>query len=144
MIFRLITATLFLGLAASAVAETPNIEPGLWEYSNKMSFSGDIPIPDQEQTTEECLTDEDIAEGEAFLDNVEACEITHKDLRRDGMNYVMTCNQAEGMQMTMEANMQFNGDSANGTITGNMETPMGAMAMNITMTGRRIGDCPGL
>src|SRR5690554_3593703 len=123
MIFRLITATLFLGLAASAVAETPNIEPGLWEYSNKMSFSGDIPIPDQEQTTEECLTSEDIAEGEAFLDDVEECDITRKDLRRDGMNYVMTCNQAEGMQMTMEANMQFNGDSANGTITGNMETP---------------------
>lgn len=143
MIFRLFTAALFLGVTASAVAETPNIEPGLWEYKNRMSFSGDIPIPAQEQTTEECLTAEDIAQGEAFLDDVEECEITHQDLRRDGMNLTMICNQAEGMQMTMEADMQFNGDTASGTIAGNMETPMGAMAMNISMTGRRIGDCPG-
>jgi len=33
------------------------------------------------------------------------------------------------------------GDSMEGTVNGDMETPMGAMQMNVTMTGRRIGDC---
>ncbi|NBB93354.1 MAG: DUF3617 family protein [Gammaproteobacteria bacterium] len=140
---RLLTAALALGLVATANAETPNIEPGLWEYNNKMSFVGDVPIPDQEQTSEECVTAEDIEQGDAFLDDVDECEITHKDLRRDGMDYAMTCTQPDGTQMTMEAEMSFAGDSATGNITGNMETPMGAMQMNITMTGRRIGDCPG-
>lgn len=143
MTVRLLAATLALGLAASVTAETPNIEPGLWEYNNKMSFSGDVPIPDQEQTSEECVTAEDIAQGDAFLEDVDECEITRKDLRRDGMNYAMVCSQPDGTQMTMDAEMEFHGDTASGTIHGNMETPMGAMQMTITMTGRRIGDCPG-
>lgn len=133
---------LILGLAAPAVAETPNIEPGLWEYRNKMTFSGDVPIPEQEQTTEECVTLEDIEQGDAFLDDVEECEITRKDVRSDGMDYAMVCEQPDGSQMTMEAVMQFNGTSVSGTITGAMEMPMGKMNMNIDMTGERIGDCP--
>lgn len=143
MIARLLVPALALGLVTAAVAETPNIEPGLWEYNNKMSFSGDVPIPDQEQTSEECITMDDIEEGDAFLDDVEECEVTRKDVRRDGMDYAMTCTQPDGTRMTMVATMQFNGDSADGTIDGSMETPMGAMQMSIAMTGRRIGDCPG-
>jgi len=143
MIARTLAATLALGLTTVTVAETPNIEPGLWKYDNNMTFAGDVPIPDQNQTSEECVTAEDIAEGGAFLDDVDECDITHKDLRRDGMDYSMTCTQPDGTQMTMDAEMQFNGDTASGTINGNMETPMGAMQMIISMSGQRIGDCPG-
>lgn len=142
MIVRTLAAALALGLATVAVAETPNIEPGLWKYENSMTFSGDVPIPDQNQTSEECVTAEDIAEGDAFLDDVDECEITHKDLRRDGMNYSMLCTQPDGTEMTMDAEMAFAGNTANGTIEGTMETPMGAMQMTITVTGERIGDCP--
>ncbi|WP_376692820.1 DUF3617 domain-containing protein [Wenzhouxiangella sp. EGI_FJ10409] len=142
MIVRTLAAALALGLATVAVAETPNIEPGLWKYENSMTFSGDVPIPDQNQTSEECVTAEDIAEGDAFLDDVDECEITHKDLRRDGMNYSMLCTQPDGTEMTMDAEMAFAGTTANGTIDGTMETPMGAMQMTITVTGERIGDCP--
>jgi len=142
MIARTLAATLALGLATIAVAETPNIEPGLWKYENSMSFSGDVPIPDQNQTSEECVTAEDIAEGDAFLDDVDECEITHKDLRRDGMSYSMLCTQPDGTEMTMDAEMAFAGTTANGTIEGTMETPMGAMQMTINVSGERIGDCP--
>src|SRR5699024_3837746 len=103
MIARTLVAALALGLATAAVAEAPNIEPGLWKSENNMTFSGDIPIPDQNQTSEECVTEEDIAEGEAFLDDVDECEITHKDLRRDGMDYSMVCTLPDGSQMTMDA-----------------------------------------
>jgi len=143
MMTRALAATLTLGLTAFASAETPNIEPGLWEYNNKMSFVGDVPIPDQEQTNEECITADDLDQGDAFLDDVEECEITHKDVRRDGMDYAMTCTQPDGSQMTMEATMRFAGDTAEGNINGSMETPMGPMQMKIAMSGRRIGDCPG-
>ncbi|MDZ7789120.1 MAG: DUF3617 family protein [Xanthomonadales bacterium] len=142
MIARTISAALALGLATVAIAETPNIEPGLWKYENSMTFSGDVPIPDQNQTSEECVTTEDIAEGDAFLDDVDECDITHKDVRSDGMDYSMVCTQPDGTEMTMDAKMTFAGTTANGTIEGNMETPMGAMQMTITISGERIGDCP--
>jgi len=143
MMTRTIAAALTLGLATFAVAETPNIEPGLWKYENNMTFSGDVPIPDQSQSSEECVTSEDIAEGDAFLQDVDECDITHKDLRRDGMDYSMVCTQPDGTQMTMDATMAFAGDTATGTINGNMETPMGAMQMTINVAGERIGDCSG-
>jgi len=142
MIARTLAAALAFGLITTAVAQEPNIEPGLWKYENSMSFSGDVPIPDQNQTSEECITAEDIAEGDAFLEDVDECEITHKDLRRDGMDYSMVCRQPDGTQMTMDAEMAFAGNTASGTIDGNMETPMGAMQMTISVSGTRIGECP--
>jgi len=142
MIARTFTAALLLGLASTAVAdETPNIEAGMWQYNNKVTFGPEFPLPDQEQSNEECVTAEEIEQGQAFLDDVDECDITHKNVRRDGMDYAMTCTQPDGSEMTMEASMQFNGDSATGTVNGSMQTPMGEMTMNITMDGRRIGDC---
>ena len=141
MRLRVITAAALMALGTSAIAETPNLEPGMWEYHNKMSFQSDFPIPDQEHTNQECVTLEDIERGDAFLEDVEECEIAHQDIRSDGMDYSMVCRGPDGTEMTMDATMHFHGDSANGTITGQMETPMGPMEMSIEMTGQRIGDC---
>ncbi len=141
MYLRTFVAASLLAFGASALADTPNIDPGMWEYHNKMSFQSDIPIPDQEHTNQECVTHEDIERGDAFLEDVEECEITHQDIRSDGMDYSMICRGPDGTEMTMDATMQFNGDTANGTISGEMETPMGPMQMSIEMSGSRIGDC---
>lgn len=141
MLVRALVATSLLGLALSAQAETPNIEPGMWEYKNKMIFQSDFPIPDQEHTSEECVTLDDIERGDAFLDDVDECEITRKEMRQDGMDYAMVCRNPDGTEMTMDAKMQFNGDTASGLINGQMQTQMGDMSMQIEMQGRRIGDC---
>lgn len=141
MFVRTFIAVGLLGLALSANAETPNIEPGMWEYKNKMKFQSDFPIPDQEHTSEECVTLEDIERGDAFLDDVDECDMTRKDVRRDGMDYAMVCRSPDGTEMTMDAKMHFSGNTANGIINGQMQTPMGAMSMTIEMNGRRIGDC---
>ncbi|MFW5927053.1 MAG: DUF3617 domain-containing protein [Wenzhouxiangella sp.] len=139
------TILVLAGLAAFSLTvqaqETPNIEPGLWEYRNKMTFQSEMPIPDQDHTNQDCVTHEDIEQGDAFLEDVDECEIDHKDLRRDAMDYAMTCTNPDGSVMTMDASMQFNGDSASGTINGEMESPMGNIAMTIEMEGRRIGEC---
>ncbi|QOC22514.1 DUF3617 family protein [Wenzhouxiangella sp. AB-CW3] len=134
------TATLLL-FGLSAVAETPNIEPGMWEYHNKMTFQSDVPIPDQEHTNQECVTLEDIERGDAFLEDVEECDITNQEIRSDGMDYSMSCHGPDGTEMTMDASMQFYGDRTTGTIHGEMDTPMGPMQMTIELTGERIGDC---
>lgn len=134
-------AALLAFITIAQAQETPNIEPGLWEYENSMTFQGDVPIPDQNHTNQDCVTHEDIEQGDAFLEDVDECEITNKDLRRDSMDYAMTCTNPDGTQMTMDATMRFNGDSASGTINGQMQSPMGNIAMTIEMEGRRIGDC---
>jgi hypothetical protein len=142
MIARFAAAALIAGLSvSSALAETPNINPGMWEYNSTISFQSEFPIPDQTDTTRECVTEEDIREGDAFIEEMEGCEMTRQDLRRDGMDYVMECSAPDGTAVTMRATMDFNGDSASGTITGDMETPMGPMTMNIRLEGRRVGDC---
>lgn len=141
MIARTLIAAGLLALSPFVAAETPNMQPGMWEYHNKMTFQSDFPIPDQEHTNQECVTLEDIERGDAFLEDVEDCEITHQDIRRDGMDYSMTCRSPDGTEMTMDATMDFHGDSANGVIDGTMQTPMGDMSMRINMSGRRVGDC---
>lgn len=141
MRFNILAAASLLVFGCSVTADTPNLEPGMWEYQNKMSFDSEFPIPDQEQTNQECLTLDDIKRGDAFLDDVDECDVTRQDIRSDGMDYSMICRGPDGTEMRMDASMQFNGDTATGTITGEMETPMGPMSMSIEMNGRRIGDC---
>lgn len=142
MLRSTLIAAALLAFTCSVNAESPNIEPGMWEYHNKMSFqSAEFPVPDQEDTNQECVTLDDIERGDAFLEDVEECDITHQDIRHDGMDYAMSCKGPDGTEMTMDAEMQFFGDRATGIINGQMHTPMGEMSMKIEMDGRRIGDC---
>lgn len=129
-------------LATTAVAqETPNIQPGMWKYDNTISVDAEYPFPEQTHSNEECVTIEDVERGDAFLEDVEECEILDSNITSDRMTYTMRCQSADGMDMTMEADMEFHGDSAAGTITGDMQSPMGPMSMRIEMEGTRIGDC---
>ncbi|MDT8437645.1 MAG: DUF3617 family protein [Wenzhouxiangellaceae bacterium] len=130
-----------LALSASALAEDPNINPGLWETTSTVTIQSEqFPIPPRTDTTTECVTAEKIAEGQAFLEDNEDCEFTRKDMRADGMDYTMTCS-GQGGDVTMNASMKFGGDSMSGTIDGDMQSPMGAMKMMVEMNGRRTGDC---
>lgn len=143
MIARTCAAALLLGMTFSVAAEVePNLNPGMWEYTNTMTFdSAEFPIPDQTETSTECLTEEEIQRGDAFMEDMDGCEVTRRDMRADGMDYAMECRSPDGTQVDMTATMEFNGDSASGVVTGDMQTPMGPMSMRIQIEGRRIGDC---
>lgn len=141
MKIRLIMATALLSAPLLLAAEKPNIEPGEWEYENTMRYGGDVPIPDQTATSTDCVTIEDLEQGDAFLDDADECDVVRSDIRRDGMDYAMECDAGDGTKMTMEGSMQFMGDRSSGTLTGEMDTPMGHVTMTIDLEGRRIGDC---
>ncbi|MDT8409657.1 MAG: DUF3617 family protein [Wenzhouxiangellaceae bacterium] len=131
-----------LAVGFSAMAEQPNIEPGMWETTSNLSIESEqFPIPPRSDTSSSCVTAEEIAEGQAFLDDNEECDFTRKDIRADGMDYSMTCETPDGGRTQMDASMKFNGDSMSGLITGDIESPMGVMKMKIELNGRRIGDC---
>lgn len=127
-------------LSPFALAQTPNIQAGEWEMTSTTSFPG-TPMPEQSETVLECLTEEEIQEGLAMDMDIEGCEMQSQDIRRDGMDYTLFCEQVDGMQMQMNASFRFMGDRTEGRIDAQMETPMGPMEMQVEMSGHRVGDC---
>lgn len=142
--YRAITVLAASVASIAAIAEEPNINPGMWETTSTVKIQSDqFPIPPRTDTSSECVTAEKIAEGQAFLEDNDDCEFTNKDMRADGMDYTMTCKSPDGGSVTMDASMEFGGDSMSGSITGDIESPLGVMNMNVEMSGTRTGDCQG-
>ncbi len=142
MTYRILGAGLIFALVATAQAETPNIQPGQWEYQTRMAVEAPFPVPEQNDTSTDCVSEQDVAEANTFMGDmdVEECEITHEEMRSDGAKYEMVC-QADGMTMDMTLDLKFMGDRSEGLITSQAETPMGPMKTTIEMTGRRVGEC---
>jgi hypothetical protein len=134
-----------LGLitAALAMAETPNVQPGQWEYQTRIAVEAPFPVPEQNDTSTDCVSEEDVAEADTFMGDmdVEECQITHEEMNRDSAHYEMVC-EADGLTMDMTLDLKFMGDRSEGLIVSQAETPMGPMKTTIEMTGRRIGECP--
>lgn len=142
MPFKFALTALAAAFAMPVVADTPNVNPGMWETTSTVTIESEqFPIPPRTDTTSECLTEERIADGMAFLNDSEECQFTDKDLRSDGMDYTMVCSSPDGGTVTMNASLKFNGDSMDGEINGDVDSPMGVMKMSIEMQGRRTGDC---
>lgn len=142
MPIRFVLLLSFACVPVAAFAVTPDVQPGQWEYKNAVSVEGPMAVPDQSDTYRECVTLEDIEEGEAFLEDMpDECEISNKEMSESGMSYDMVCQQPNDTRMDMSFDMQFMGDRVEGKVTGAMETPMGQMNMNIDVEGRRLGDC---
>lgn len=140
MLTRVITAAAALAFCAPALAAQPNLNPGLWQYQTTTVFEGDLPIPDQTDTSTDCLTQEKLDEQDLMQDFGDACDVVEQDIRRDGMDFGVRCD-VDGHQTNMNGNMRFMGDSAEGTISVQAESPMGLMTMRMDMAGSRIGDC---
>lgn len=141
MSFRPYLAGLLLALPLSAVAESPNIEPGQWEFTSITSVQGDMPIPDQTETHQECIAQGDIDDEEfSFIEEEEGCELLEHEVTVDGLDYRMVC-RAEGGEADIVGRMDFLGERVEGNVDILVDSPVGEMKMTTTMEGRRIGDC---
>ncbi|SDO27153.1 Protein of unknown function [Halomonas shengliensis] len=140
--FPAIAAVLLLALPLAAQAETPNIVPGEWEFTSTTSVAGDLPIPDQTETTRECIAQGDLDDPDfQMIEAEEGCELLEHSVSVDGMDYRMMC-AAEGGQADIVGHMDFLGETTEGEVTVTVQSPqMGEMVMNTEVTGRRIGDC---
>lgn len=121
--------------------EPANLEPGQWEFASHTTVEGDMQIPDQNDTQQQCLTQEEIDEASIIMvDERDECELVEMDSRADGMTYRMEC-QGEGADATISGEMHFSGDRAEGTMLVESMTPAGELVMNTRIEGRRVGDC---
>ncbi|MDT0502360.1 MULTISPECIES: DUF3617 family protein [unclassified Halomonas] len=135
-------AGLLLALPLSALAETPNIVPGEWEFTSTTSVSGDLPFPDQTETSRECIAQGDLNDPDfQMIEEEENCELIEHNVGVDGMDYRMAC-QAEGGQADIVGHMDFLGETTEGRVEVTIQSPqMGEMEMVTEVEGRRVGDC---
>lgn len=125
--------------------DLPNVRPGQWEISSVAKTTGFMPMDDMTHSEVQCLSESDIRDGSLMsIPLEEGCALTGRESSRDRARVTWTCEMSQGeVKMTSEgrAEMQFNGDRSDGTMHMRMDTPMGSMDINATITARRIGDC---
>jgi len=127
-------------LSAPVQAETPNLHPGLWAYDTVSTVEGPINLPPQNMKNEECLTQQDLNKGVDMLNIPEQCTLTQTDIARDRADFAATCNMG-GMTSAYKGHSTFNGDTLQGKMRSETDTPLGKMIMNMSFTAKRIGAC---
>ena len=141
MLLRPLFAAALLALPLTAMAETPNITPGLWEFTSTTSVTGEIPIPDQTDTHQECIAQGDLEDPDfQFLEVEEGCELLEHNVSADGIDYRMICRE-EGGEANIDGRMDFLGERVEGDVNVTVQSSMGEMEMNTVVEGARIGDC---
>ncbi len=141
MPLRSLLAAALLALPLAAVAETPNITPGLWEFTNTTSVTGEVPIPDQTDTHQECIAQGDLTDSDfQFLEVEEGCELVEHNVSADGIDYRMVCHADEG-EAHIDGRMDFLGERVEGNVNVTVQSSMGEMQMNTVVEGERLDDC---
>lgn len=136
----LLVAVLALPLTAVA-AETPNIVPGQWQFISTTSVKGDLPIPDQTDTHQECIAQGDLDDAEFnFIEEQEGCELLEHNVSVDGVDYRMVC-RADGGEANIDGRMEFLAERVEGQVDIQTDTQGGSMEMVTTIEGERVGDC---
>mgnify|MGYP003122375625 CR=1 FL=1 len=137
-LFSLLVATPML-----ASAETPDIKPGQWEYQSTMRMSaGGQAMPAQMVRNKDCVRQEDLTDPDLFGgDELKDCEASGVEQSRSRLRYTLTCAGPDGSPYTMTADIKLQGETMEGTMQGDMESPMGPMRMRMELSGKRIGDC---
>jgi len=130
--------------AAHAIAddEFPDIKYGMWETTSTTTISSEaMTLPEQTYTSSSCVTEEEVKKGQAFLNDMDNCEILEKTMTSTSADLSLVCDQPEVGETTMNLSMQYDGDTMTGAMTGEMNGPMGKVDMRVQMSGKRIGEC---
>ena len=134
---------LLITAPALVSAETPNINPGQWEYETTMTMSaGGQAMPARTMKNKDCVRQEDVTDPDLFGgDELKDCEVSELEQSRSRLRYTLSCPGPDGSPYTMSADLKLQGDTMEGTMTGDMKSPMGPMNMSMELSGKRIGDC---
>ncbi|WP_111412476.1 DUF3617 domain-containing protein [Billgrantia lactosivorans] len=141
MSLRPLLAAAVLLLPLTALAESPNIVPGQWEFTSTTTVKGDVPIPDQTDSQQECIAQGDLDDADfQFLEVEEGCELLEHNVSEDGVDYKMIC-RAEGGEANIDGRMEFLGERVEGNVNIDTESSMGQMLLETSIEGERLGDC---
>lgn len=133
-----IISTLFFSVPA--LAETPNLRPGLWSYTSTSTMEGPMNVPPQTSNNQECLTQKQLDKGIDVLNIPDSCDVTQTDITHDRVDFAARCN-VEGMTTMFKGYATFHGTNLKGKMTSEMNTPIGPMVMKTDYKAERVGDC---
>ncbi|CAM3561725.1 MULTISPECIES: DUF3617 domain-containing protein [Halomonas] len=141
MMLRNMAVAALVAFPMVALAETPNVKPGEWEFVSTTSISGEMDIPDQTETERQCITQEELEGSEfGFIEEEEGCELLDENMTADGLTYSMVC-RAEGGEATIDGEMRFMGELIEGSVDILTQSPMGELSMNTVIEGEHVGEC---
>ncbi|OJA05051.1 DUF3617 family protein [Halomonas sp. QHL1] len=141
MMLRNMAVAALVAFPMVALAETPNVTPGEWEFVSTTSVTGEMEIPDQTETERQCISQEELEGAEfGFIEEEEGCELLDQELTEDGLSYSMVC-RAEGGEATIDGEMRFMGERIEGSVDILTQSPMGELSMNTVIEGEYLGEC---
>jgi hypothetical protein len=127
-------------MVGSAYAADPVMRPGMWEITTQMDMPG-MPMKMPAQTIRQCLTKQDIEQGDRAVPTSGDSTCQVKDYKVDGnvATWKILCSGAASMHGSGRMVMQRD------SYTGEMESTMNhngqTMEMTNKWTGKRVGDC---
>ena len=131
MMLRNMAVAALVAFPMVALAETPNVTAGEWEFVSKTSVTGEMEIPDQTETERQCISQEELEGAEfGFIEEEEGCELLDQEL-----------NAAEGGEATIDGEMRFMGERIEGSVDILTQSPMGELSMNTVIEGEYLGEC---
>ncbi len=140
--YRTIPSALVLACVPGvAMAVQPNMDPGQWEYTTKTRIAGSVSIPERTSTHTRCVSEDEVDDADAFMEDVEDCEVERREVTADKAGFTLVCpgEQGAGMRMTMD--MRLLGDRVEGESVTTLSMSGESMEMRSRVEGRRVGDC---
>jgi len=136
LVLTSLTAMVF---SASAIAEGVSIDPGEWEMTSTITMSM-MPQP-QTTTVKECIKEPELNPEDFNMDEDNPCNISEVVIDGDTASWSINCPTEGGPVMEGRWEFTSGGDTISGS--GSMTADYAGQAMSIDMswTGKRIGDC---
>lgn len=136
-----VLATTALTGPAALADDSARFVPGTWEIKVHSRITGPIELDDVVEESAECLTSAEELMGSSMGDD---CSITGREVGSEGGWITFTCAyNTDGMNTKANGRMDvaFKGEHSDGTMSMRMNTPVGDLDVNGTITARRIDDC---
>lgn len=137
----ILSALCLVCLPGLAVAVQPDMQPGQWEYTTTTRVIGPVDIPERTSTHTQCVTESEVDDADAFMEDVEDCEVERREVTADEAGFALVCPGQQGTEMRMTMDMRLRGDRVEGESVTTLTMGGESMEMRSRVEGRRVGDC---
>ena len=136
------SAVVFLSLCYLVLFFNPawglDFKPGMYKITSSVEMPGMPAGSVPPQTITQCLTELDPVPNKDV--SGQPCNIKDMNQKGNTITWKMECEQ-QGQKMTSDGQIQYSGDSFEGTIKTKMGPEAGNMTVKTVVSGSRIGDC---
>jgi hypothetical protein len=132
--------TALLLVSSSALAEAPNLQPGLWEYTHHTTSEGVLKLAPMNETKQECFSQAQFNKGVNMLNIPQSCQLKTLKVSAIRTDFTANCDIA-GMATAYVGHANFNVTKLDGEMIGQTQTPFGPIIMKAVFNAKRLGAC---